>query len=64
MNKKNPMNYIGIKETKKQDVIAQQPILNGKVNYEKVKVKTTVEGFVTHEPYTRPAGGRDKDDIA
>lgn len=55
---------VGIKETKKQDVIAQQPILNGKVNYEKVKVKTTVEGFVTHEPYTRPAGGRDKDDRA
>ncbi len=55
---------VGIKETKKQDVIAQQPILNGKPNYEKVKVKTTVEGFVTHEPYTRPAGGRDKDDIA
>jgi hypothetical protein len=55
---------VGIKETKKQDVIAQQPMLNGKVNYEKVKVKTTVEGFVTHEPYTRPAGGRDKDDRA
>jgi hypothetical protein len=22
------------------------------------------ESFVTHEPFTRPAGGRDKDDIA
>ena len=55
---------VGIQESKKQDVIAQQPILNGKPNYEKVKVKTTVGGFVTHEPYTRPAGGRERDDIA
>ena len=57
-------NKVGIQETKEQDVIAQQPILNGKINYEKVKVKTTVGGFVTHEPYTRPAGGRERDDIA
>ena len=55
---------VGIQETKKQDVIAQQPILNGNPNYEKVKVKTPVGGFVTHEPYTRPAGGRERDDIA
>ena len=57
-------NKTGIQESKNQDVIAQQPILDGRPNYEKAKVKTTVDGFVTHEPYKRPAGGRDRDDIA
>jgi hypothetical protein len=54
------------------DIVAQQPLKNGKPNFE--KTKTTVMdsktnrvtgAFVTHEPYDRTASqGRDKDDIA
>ena len=53
---------IGIKTLQKQDIVAEEPIKGGKANT--VKIKTTIDGFITHEPYKRPAGGRDKDDIA
>ena len=67
-------NKVDLKPIKVQDIIAQEPIKNGKPNYEKTKAKTTVMdsktnrvtgAFVTHEPYDRTASkGRDKDDIA
>ncbi len=65
---------VDLKPIKVQDIIAQEPIKNGKPNYEKTKAKTTVMdsktnrvtgAFVTHEPYDRTASkGRDRDDIA
>ncbi len=65
---------IDLTPIKVSDIVAQQPIKLGKVNFEKTKVKTTVMdsktnrvtgAFVTHEPYDRTASkGRDKDDIA
>ena len=67
-------NKIDLTPVKTSDIVAQQPIKNGKPNFEKTKVKTTVMdsktnrvtgAFVTHEPYDRTASqGRDKDDIA
>ena len=46
------------------DIEAQSPFKRGKPN--RIKGKTTLkkQNFVTHEPFTRPAGGREKDDIA
>jgi hypothetical protein len=65
---------IDLTPIKVSDIVAQQPIKLGKVNFEKTKVKTTVMdsktnrvtgAFVTHEPYDRTASkGRDKEDIA
>ena len=65
---------IDLTPIKVSDIVAQQPIKLGKVNFEETKVKTTVMdsktnrvtgAFVTHEPYDRTASkGRDKDDIA
>ena len=67
-------NKIDLTPIKTSDIVAEQPIKNGKPNFEKTKVKTTVMdsktnrvtgAFVTHEPYDRTASqGRDKDDIA
>ena len=67
-------NKIDLTPIKAADIVAQQPIKDGKPNFEKTKVKTTVMdsktnrvtgAFVTHEPYDRTASkGRDKDDIA
>jgi len=55
---------IVITENGTLDIDAQQPLKNGEPN--RIKGKTTIkkESFVTHEPFTRPVGGRDKDDIA
>ena len=55
---------IVITENGTLDIDAQQPLKNGEPN--RIKGKTTIkkESFITHEPFTRPAGGRDKDDIA
>jgi hypothetical protein len=54
---------IVITENGTLDIDAQQPLKNGEPN--RIKGKTTIkkESFITHEPFTRPAGGRDKDDI-
>ena len=67
-------NKIDLEPIKVSDIVAQQPIKDGKPNFGKTKVKTTVMdsktnrvtgAFVTHEPYDRTASkGRDKDDIA
>ena len=63
---------IDLKPINVNDIVAQEPIKNGKPNFE--KTKTTVMdsktnrvtgAFVTHEPYDRTASqGRDRDDIA
>ena len=57
---------VGIKITESGtlDIDAQQPLINGKPN--RIKGKTTIKkkSYITHEPFSRPAGGRDKDDIA
>ena len=64
---------IDLEPVKVTDIIAEQPIDKGAVKTE--QTETTVrdykrssrryqEAFITHEPYTRPVGGRDKDDIA
>jgi len=42
---------IGIKTKQKDDIVPEQPIKGGKANT--VKIKTTIDGFVTHEPYNR-----------
>ena len=65
---------IDLTPVKVEDIVAQNPIVNGRSNFEKTKVKTTVMdsktnrvtgAFVTHEPYNRTASkGRDRDDIA
>jgi len=59
-------NKVGIKITENGtlDIDAQEPLRNGQAN--RIKGKTTIdkESFVTHEPFTRPAGGRERDDIA
>jgi len=61
-----------LKPVKAEDIVAEQPLKNGKPNT--TKIETTVKdsktnrvtsAFVTHEPYDRTASkGRDKDDIA
>ena len=63
---------VDLKPVKAEDIVAQQPLKNGKPNT--TKIETTVKdsktnrvtsAFVTHEPYDRTASkGRDKDDIA
>ena len=59
-------NKVGIKITENGtlDIDAQEPLRNGQAN--RIKGKTTIdkERFDTHEPFTRPAGGRERDDIA
>jgi hypothetical protein len=62
---------IDLEPVKVEDIIAEQPIKDGQKNTEQTETtikdyKTDKEkdAFVTHEPYTRPVGGRDKDDIA
>ena len=64
-------NKVGIVTVENEDIVAVQPFNNGTKNTR--KTKTTVvdyktnkskDVFPTHEPYTRPVGGRDKDDIA
>ena len=62
---------VGIITVTNDDIIAFQPFNNGRRNTK--KTKTTVvdsktnkskDVFPTHEPYDRPVGGRDSDDIA
>ena len=62
---------VGIITVTNDDIIAFQPFNNGRRNTK--KTKTTVvdsktnkskDVFPTHEPYDRPVGGRDRDDIA
>lgn len=62
---------IDLEPVKVEDIIAEEPIKNGQINTEQTETtikdhKTDKEkdAFVTHEPYARPVGGRDKDDIA
>jgi len=64
-------NKVGIVTVENEDIVAVQPFNNGTKNTR--KTKTTVvdyktnkskDVFPTHEPYTRPVDGRDKDDIA
>jgi hypothetical protein len=62
---------IDLEPVKVEDIIAEQPIKDGQKNTEQTETtikdyKTDKEkdAFVTHEPYARPVGGRDKDDIA
>lgn len=65
---------IDLQPVKVTDIIAEQPI-NERGVVQTEQTETTVrdykssnrrnqEVFITHEPYTRPVGGRDKDDIA
>lgn len=63
---------IDLQPVKAEDIVAQQPLKNGRPNT--TQIETTVKdsktnrvtsAFVTHEPYDRTASkGRDKDDIA
>ena len=62
---------IDLEPVKVNDIIAEEPFKNGRINTEQTETtikdhKTDKEkdAFVTHEPYARPVGGRDKDDIA
>ncbi len=63
---------VDLKPVKVQDIVGEQPI-NKKGVVQREKTETTIKDyktkkhqdvFVTHEPYNRPVGGRDKDDIA
>jgi hypothetical protein len=63
---------IDLTPIKVKDIVAQQPLQNGKANTEDnettvmdSKTNRVTGAFVTHEPYDRTASkGRDKDDIA
>jgi hypothetical protein len=63
---------VDLEPVKAEDIVAQQPLKNGKPNTTKIettvndsKTNRVTSAFVTHEPYDRTASkGRDKDDIA